>query len=48
MRLQTLGAVDPAVGLDVGGRLPGGRLPDGGHIHAEELGAALQERRSAR
>ena len=32
-----LGAVDSDVGLDVGGR-----LPDVGQVHAEELGAALQ------
>jgi hypothetical protein len=32
-----LGAVDPDVGFDVGGR-----LPDGGEIHAEEFGAALK------
>jgi hypothetical protein len=32
-----LGAVDPDVWFDVGGR-----IPDGGKIHAEELGAALK------
>src|SRR5829696_96570 len=31
------GAVDPDVGVDVGGR-----LPDGGEIHAQEFGAALK------
>ena len=32
-----LGPVDPDIGLDVGGR-----LPDGGQVDVEELGAALQ------
>src|SRR5918994_1923892 len=32
-----LGAVDPDVGFDVGGR-----LLDGGEIHAQEFGAALK------
>ncbi len=35
-----LGAVDPEVGFDVGGR-----LADGGEVDAEQLGAALQRSR---
>jgi hypothetical protein len=38
-----LAAVDPQVGLDVGGR-----LADGGEVDAEELGAALQRAASGR
>ena len=35
-----LGAVDPNIGFDVGGR-----LADGGEVDAEQLGAALQRSR---